>query len=141
MKVLKIAGIAVALIAGFYAPTLIKHFSSPPELTSLDEYCLLSTQTCVQDDVSMTLSVDTAQPLIPAKIEVNWTDNGADQLVLSLVGREMDMGKPTFILKRVSSGKFVGDITLPVCTHGSMTWLGELSDGTNTLNPAIKMQR
>ncbi|MFN1581390.1 hypothetical protein [Vibrio rotiferianus] len=141
MKVLQIAGIAVALVAGFYAPTLIKNFASAPEPKSLDEYCFLSTDPCIQNDVAMTLSVDTAQPLIPAKLEVEWQDSDADQLVLSLVGREMEMGEPKFMLKKVAPGKFVGDVILPVCTHDAMTWVGELSDGKDTIYPALKMQR
>ncbi|HGY9593942.1 TPA: hypothetical protein ACOJPH_001594 [Vibrio campbellii] len=141
MKVLQIGGIAVALVAGFCAPTLFKNFSSAPEPKSLDEYCFLSTEPCIQHDVAMTLSVDTAQPLIPAQLEVEWQDSEADQLVLSLVGREMEMGEPKFMLKKVAPGKFVGDVTLPVCTQDSMTWVGELSDGKDTIYPALKMQR
>lgn len=141
MKLLNITGLAVALVAGFYAPTLIKSLSAPSELKPLDEYCFLSTSTCIQQNVSMTLNVDSAQPLVPAQFTVEWQDTDAEQLVLSLAGREMEMGEPKFLLKKVSPGQYMGEVILPVCTQESMTWVGELTDGKNTIYPAIKMQR
>lgn len=141
MNLLKVTGVAIALIAGFYAPTLIKSLSTPSEPKPLDEYCVLSKQTCVQQGVSMRLSVDSAQPLVPAQITVDWPDTNAEQLVLSLTGQEMEMGQPKFLIKKVSSGKYMGEVVLPVCTQESMTWVGKLSDGQNTLYPAIKMHR
>jgi hypothetical protein len=141
MKLLNIIGLAVALAAGFYAPTLIKSLSTSSELKQLDEYCFLSTTACVQHDVSMILNVDNAQPLVPAQLTVEWSDSQAEQLVLSLSGREMEMGEPKFLLKKVSPGKYMGEVVLPVCTQESMTWVGELSDGQNTIYPAIKMHR
>ncbi|ELH3115101.1 MULTISPECIES: hypothetical protein [Vibrio] len=141
MKVLKIAAIAVALVAGFYAPTLLKSFSSSSIVKPLDEYCLLSTTACVQQGATMTLNVDNAQPLIPAKFDVEWNKSDAEQLVLSLSGREMEMGEPKFLLKKIAPGKYSGEVVLPVCTQESMTWVGELTDGQSTIYPAIKMQR
>lgn len=141
MNLLKVTGVSIALIAGFYAPTLIKSLSTPSEPKPLDEYCVLSKTACVQQDVSMRLSVDSAQPLVPAQITVDWPDTNAEQLVLSLTGQEMEMGQPKFLIKKVSSGKYMGEVVLPVCTQESMTWVGKLSDGQNTLYPAIKMHR
>lgn len=89
----------------------------------------------------MTLNIDSAQPLVPAQLTVEWQDTDADQLVLSLAGREMEMGEPKFLLKKVSKGQYTGEVVLPVCTQESMTWVGELTDGQNTIYPAIKMQR
>lgn len=141
MKLLNITGVAVALVAGFYAPTLLKSLSTSSELKPLDEYCFLSTATCVQQDVTMTLNVDNTQPLVPALLTVEWSDSEAEQLVLSLSGREMEMGEPKFLLNKVSPGKYMGEVVLPVCTQESMTWVGELTDGQDTIYPAIKMQR
>ncbi|NTJ39213.1 hypothetical protein HQK29_16385 [Vibrio vulnificus] len=45
------------------------------------------------------------------------------------------------ILKQTSPGLFRGEVILPVCTTDAMTWLGELTDGTTTVYPAIRMQR
>ncbi|WP_049886700.1 hypothetical protein, partial [Vibrio parahaemolyticus] len=95
----------------------------------------------VQQGVTMTLNVDNAQPLIPAKLDVEWNKSDAEQLVLSLSGREMEMGKPKFLLKKIALGKYSGEVVLPVCTQESMTWVGELTDGQSTIYPAIKMQR
>ncbi len=141
MKLLNITGLAVALVAGFYAPTLIKSLSAPSELKPLDEYCFLSTATCIQKNVSMTLNADSAQPLVPVQLSVGWPDTEAEQLVLSLAGREMEMGEPKFLLKKVSPGQYSGEVILPVCTQESMTWIGELTDGQDTIYPALKMQR
>ncbi|UYI49015.1 hypothetical protein OFO16_21750 [Vibrio natriegens] len=141
MKLLNITGVAVALVAGFYAPTLLKSLSTSSELKPLDEYCVLSTAACVQQDITMTLNVDNTQPLVPALLTVEWSDSEAEQLVLSLSGREMEMGEPKFLLDKVSPGKYMGEVVLPVCTQESMTWVGELTDGQDTIYPAIKMQR
>ncbi|ELN6884636.1 hypothetical protein J4H56_10145 [Vibrio alginolyticus] len=141
MKLLQIAAVSAALVAGFYAPTLIKSFSSPTQSKSIDEYCFLSTTSCVQENVTMTLNSETAQPLVPTTLNVEWHTSDAKQLILSLSGREMEMGEPKFLLKQIAPGQYQGDIILPVCTEDAMTWVGELSDGENTVYPAIKMQR
>nr|WP_319552922.1 hypothetical protein [uncultured Vibrio sp.] len=141
MKLLNITGVAVALVAGFYAPTLLKSLSASSELKPLEEYCFLSTTSCVQQDVSMILNVDNTQPLVPAQLTVEWPDSKTEQLVLSLSGLEMEMGEPKFLLNKVSPGKYTGELILPVCTQESMTWVGELTDGQDTIYPAIKMQR
>ncbi|UFN72011.1 hypothetical protein LN249_16350 [Vibrio alginolyticus] len=141
MKVLQIAAVSAALVAGFYAPTLLKSFSSSTPIKSIDEYCVFSTASCVQENVTMTLNADTAQPLVPTTLNVEWRTSDAEQLVLSLSGREMEMGEPKFLLKQVAPGRYQGDIILPVCTQDAMTWVGELSDGESTVYPAIKMQR
>jgi len=108
---------------------------------SIDEYCFLSTTSCVQENVTMTLNSETAQPLVPTTLNVEWHTSDAKQLILSLSGREMEMGEPKFLLKQIAPGQYQGDIILPVCTEDAMTWVGELSDGENTVYPAIKMQR
>lgn len=141
MKVLQVAAVSAALVAGFYAPTLLKSFSSSTPIKPIDEYCFLSTASCVQENVTMTLNADTAQPLVPTTLNVEWRTSDAEQLVLSLSGREMEMGEPKFLLKQVAPGRYQGDIILPVCTQDAMTWVGELSDGESTVYPAIKMQR
>ncbi|MCS0138364.1 hypothetical protein NDJ13_08090 [Vibrio alginolyticus] len=141
MKLLQIAAVSAALVAGFYAPTLIKSFSSFTQSKSIDEYCFLSTTSCVQENVTMTLNSETAQPLVPTTLNVEWHTSDAKQLILSLSGREMEMGEPKFLLKQIAPGQYQGDIILPVCTEDAMTWVGELSDGESTVYPAIKMQR
>lgn len=89
----------------------------------------------------MTLSSDTAQPLVASEIRVEWPSASAEQLTLTLSGLEMDMGMPKFVLTQTAPGHYRGDVILPVCTTEAMTWLGELTDGTTTVYPAIRMQR
>ncbi|MDF2153030.1 hypothetical protein [Vibrio sp. CAU 1672] len=141
MKVLPITALGIALLAGFYTPDIIQRVSSTSEAESLDDYCMLSTATCSQHGIAMTLSVDTAQPLVPARLEVQWSSPGAEHLVLSLQGLEMDMGEPRFILNHIDNHTYAGDVVLPVCTQNTMTWIGELSDGQLSVYPAIKMHR
>ncbi|MEZ9699857.1 hypothetical protein AB4455_04240 [Vibrio sp. 10N.261.46.E12] len=142
---LKVAALGLALVAGFYGPQTIKHFKSAMEHTStdvnLDDYCMLSTISCMQNAVEMTLDSETAQPLVPSKIKVVWEGAASNTLMLSLTGLEMEMGSARFQLKNIGDNTYEGDVILPVCTMDEMTWLGELTDGIETVNPAIRMAR
>ena len=60
---IKTLAIAVALLLGFYAPDVIKELSKTQVIRPLDEYCMLSKQTCVQDSVAITLDKDKLQPM------------------------------------------------------------------------------
>ena len=143
--VLKVAALGIALVAGFYGPQAIEQFKSVMESHSPDvdlkDYCMLSTISCEQNTVAMTLEHETAQPLVPTKIKVVWEDSASDTLLLSLTGLEMEMGSARFQLKHIGNNTYEGDVILPVCTMDKMTWLGELTDGVETVNPAIRMAR
>ncbi|WP_299692983.1 hypothetical protein [uncultured Vibrio sp.] len=151
-RAIKVAAVGIALVAGFYGPQVIQqfeptigHFKSAMEQNSadvnLDNYCMLSTTSCEQKTVMMTLERETVQPLIPTKIKVVWQGSKSDTLMLSLSGLEMDMGSARFQLKNIGNNTYEGDVILPVCTMDKMTWLGELTDGVETVNPAIRMAR
>ncbi|KYN91220.1 hypothetical protein ATY35_01145 [Vibrio cidicii] len=139
---LKFVALMLALAGGYFAQDVASYFSTEHRRSvDLADYCLLSTEPCQQQQASMTLSVDTLQPLAAATLTVDWPQSSAKQLVLSLTGVEMEMGNPKYILQQVSPGHYVGELVLPVCTSDSMTWAGELSDGQHTLYPAMRMQR
>ncbi|CAK2020550.1 conserved hypothetical protein [Vibrio crassostreae] len=142
---LKVAALGIALVAGFYGPQAIQHFKSAmvhaPADVHLDDYCMLSTESCEQNTVAMTLEHETAQPLVPTKIKVVWEGAASETLMLSLTGFEMEMGSARFQLKNIGNNTYEGDVILPVCTMDKMTWLGELTDGVETVNPAIRMAR
>ncbi|MDN2665997.1 hypothetical protein OW495_04665 [Vibrio sp. 14N.309.X.WAT.E.F5] len=142
---LKVAALGIALVAGFYGPQAIQQFKSAMEQASadvnLDDYCMLSTTSCEQNAVAMTLDSETAQPLVPSKIKVVWEGAASDTLMLSLIGLEMEMGSARFQLKSIGNNTYEGDVILPVCTLDKMTWIGELTDGVDTVNPAIRMAR
>ncbi|CAK2800548.1 hypothetical protein AB4077_15330 [Vibrio cyclitrophicus] len=142
---LKVAALGVALVAGFYGPQAIQQFKTTMEHTSadvnLDDYCMLSTASCKQQEISMSLDSETAQPLVPTKMKVVWEGAASETLMLSLTGLEMDMGSARFQLKNIGNNIYEGDVILPVCTMDKMTWLGELTDGVETVNPAIRMAR
>ncbi|CAK1694674.1 Signal peptide protein [Vibrio crassostreae] len=142
---LKVAALGIALVAGFYGPQAVEQFKTVVESHSpdvnLDDYCMLSTTSCEQDTVAMTLEHETAQPLVPTKIKVVWEGAASETLMLSLTGLEMEMGSARFQLKYIGNNTYEGDVILPVCTMDKMTWLGELTDGVETVNPAIRMAR
>ncbi|MFA0112312.1 hypothetical protein AB4407_01265 [Vibrio sp. 10N.261.46.E11] len=142
---LKVAALGIALVAGFYGPQAIQQFESAMGRASaevnLDDYCMLSTTSCEQNTVTMTLDRETAQPLASTKIKVVWEGAASDTLMLSLTGLEMEMGSARFQLKNIGNNTYEGDVILPVCTLDKMTWIGELTDGVDTVNPAIRMAR
>ena len=89
----------------------------------------------------MSLDRETAQPLLPTKIKVVWEGAASETLILSLTGLEMEMGSARFQLKSIGNNTYEGEVILPVCTLDKMTWVGELTDGVDTVNPAIRMAR
>ena len=141
----KIIAVVAALTAGFYGPQALNKFqdSLGSDMKNIDisDYCMLSTDSCEQESVSMSLDKNTAQPLIPSKIRVTWPNAKQDTLLLSLKGLEMEMGTALYQLKSIGGDEYEGEIILPVCTLEKMTWVGELTDGTTTIHPAIRMAR
>ncbi len=89
----------------------------------------------------MTLGQDILQPMIPTTMTVHWPDLETQTLTLELEGLEMDMGKIKYQLPRSANGEFTVSVLLPVCTQDAMTWTGQLSDGKNTVYPALRMKR
>ena len=140
MKVLQLTLVALVLIAGYFTPSVWERLTSKTDVLSLNDYCMLSTKPCVQQNVVMTSNVDFATPFKPLKIEIEWPNITRSQLVLTLRGYDMEMGKPQFTLHQTPQNTFIGEIVLPICTQDSMIWIGELSDGSTTLHPAITMK-
>ncbi|CAH0537744.1 hypothetical protein [Vibrio marisflavi] len=138
---IKISTIMLALLAGFF----FQHFFASTEHSrptlAKDKYCMLSTAPCTQHDVTMSLNSNTPHPLMPVLLTVEWPATTSSSLLLELTGLEMEMGKPVFQLKQLRPGVFQGEVIMPACTSSSMTWLGELSDGTQTVYPAIRTTR
>lgn len=141
----KVVAVITALTAGFYGPQALdkiqESLGSDMENIDLADYCMLSTDTCKQESISMSLDKNTAQPLIPSTIRVTWPNAKQDTLLLSLKGLEMEMGTALYQLQSVGGDEYEGEIILPVCTLEKMTWVGELTDGTTTIRPAIRMAR
>ncbi|EGR4342300.1 hypothetical protein DDN83_07725 [Vibrio cholerae] len=139
MNALKGIAILLALGAGFFASDLVAWFQSPQP--NLNDYCQLSQQSCDQAGVTMTLAQDKAHPLVANRLTVHWPNTDAQNLILTLEGLEMNMGSAKFSLSSNGDGLYSADIILPVCTSDAMTWIGELSDGKQTVYPAIRMER
>ncbi|MGF1777464.1 hypothetical protein [Vibrio nomapromontoriensis] len=131
--------IALALGAGFLLPNLLNKAKTMH--VDLSEYCMLSTKLCEQDGVKIQLNKDRAHPLLPVEIQVFWPDAEAEQLLVSLQGKEMDMGVVKYQLEMNKPNVYQGEIVLPVCTEDSMTWYGTIAEGENSVQAAIRMTR
>ena len=105
----------------------------------LSKYCQLSQHSCEQQGITMQLEQDIVSALTSTPMTVYWPNSQQDQLVLTLEGLEMEMGQPKFVLKRTQADQFIGELFLPACSMGSMTWVGKLTDGQKTVFPAIRM--
>lgn len=136
-NLVKLSFVAIALLAGFYLPDLLNN----DKQINIDDYCLLSQTPCIQENVVMQLSEDFAHPLKTIKLNADWSSDEPQQLLLTLDGLEMSMGTTKHILHKQPDGSYQGDITLPICTEDSMTWLGSLSDGKHTVLAAIRSKK
>jgi hypothetical protein len=141
MKIIKVLLVCAAIVLGFIAPDLIKSLTHDSEIVDINDYCVLSTAECQQNGVTMTLEHDTAKPLVPSEIVVSWPNSTNDSLILALQGLEMDMGVAKYQLNKQENGTYIGSIMLPVCVQDKMTWIGTLSDGSDEVYPAIRMER
>lgn len=139
-SIAKLLLIILAVAGGFFAGDLVKLFQNQTPV-SLDDYCLVSTEPCTQQSVTVKANKATSQPLVPTLVEVDWPDARSDKLVVSMQGYEMDMGNVLFTLERTATGQFSGQIILPVCTTDAMTWYGTISDGDSSINTSIRMER
>lgn len=139
LNALKGIAILLALAAGFFSTDLLNGWQkTPPEL---NDYCLLSQRACEQAGVTMTLAHNKVQPLAANQLTVYWPNTQAQNLILTLEGLEMNMGTAKFSLSSQGDGMYSAEIILPTCSSTTMTWIGELSDGQQTVYPAIKVEK
>ncbi|MFA0413053.1 hypothetical protein AB4520_04490 [Vibrio renipiscarius] len=137
---IKLILLVIVALAGFFAKDIAGWFYSS-ETANLSDYCQLSTKECQQGNIIVAMESDTAQPLAPVKVVATWPDNQTDSLRLSLHGYEMDMGMALFELKASGEHTFEAEVLLPACRSKNMTWIGQLSDGQQSMNVAIRMIR
>ncbi|MCG9647762.1 hypothetical protein L1D24_04170 [Vibrio brasiliensis] len=137
----KLLLVLAAIGSGFFASDLINLYQATQQQVSLDQYCLLTTQSCQQGDVIIQVDKDTSQPLVPTQIEVSWPQSDSDHLLMTLQGYEMDMGTVVFKLDKNPQGNFSGQVILPVCTTDAMTWYGSVSDNSESIKTSIRMER
>jgi hypothetical protein len=137
---LQIAGILV-VVAGLgtalYLPKLLQ--DAPPLSRSLPTApgCDLNNSSCLAQDnsQSISLSIDTdsihsakALPFI-----VTLADIKAEQVMVDLQGKEMFMGLNQVMMKPVpgTDNQWQADVTLAVCTTGTMTWVATIKTEAN----------
>jgi len=140
-SVAKLLLIVIALSGGFFASDILHWLNAQNAKVSLDEYCLITTQSCTQNNKTVQADKDTSQPLVPTVVEVDWPESSSEQLLISLQGYEMEMGQVVFKLDKNANGTFSGQVILPVCTTEAMTWYGTITDGAETLKTSIRMER
>ncbi len=126
------------VMAGFFANDLLVLIGGSPDTQVAHQYCYLSSQACQQDGVDLQLAEDRTHPMQANHLTVIWPDQNKEMLMLTLRGLEMDMGIVKIPLKLAKNGTYQADLILPVCTQSQMTWIGELTDGSLTVFPAIR---
>ncbi|RJX69754.1 hypothetical protein DZ860_14850 [Vibrio sinensis] len=131
----------LAVLLGFFASDIYRWLTAPPQTIVLDDYCQVSKQGCKSGEVIVKLSGEHAQPLVPTTLNVEWPNANSETLILTLQGYEMDMGTVKFKIDKLNDNQYQTDIILPVCRMETMTWVGELTDGTTTINTLIRMAR
>ncbi|USD67635.1 hypothetical protein [Vibrio sp. SCSIO 43136] len=137
-KIVKVSTILIAAIGiGFFAPDIQKLMDTLAPSIDLEQYCTVGTRACETENDRVWLEHDTAAPLKPTKIFVTSNALTQDNVILNLVGAEMDMGTVKVALEKIDSGVYQGVLLLPVCTTDSMNWVTEVGD----LKIAIRMER
>ncbi|MFM2587893.1 hypothetical protein [Vibrio sp. TBV020] len=140
-SIVKLLLVVLAVGGGFFANDIVHWFKASNSPISLDDYCMLTTQPCIEDSISISADKETSQPLVPTQVEVKWQNSSADNLIISLQGYEMDMGTVVFKLNSTGGNAYTGQVILPVCTTDAMTWYGTVSDGTTSIKTSIRMER
>lgn len=140
-SLLKLLLVVLTLGAGFFAGDVYQWFKARSQVKPLSEYCLLTTQACESNNVRIKVDRDISQPLVPTEITVNWPDTQQESLLLTMEGHEMEMGTVVFKLNKNSTGQFTGQVILPVCTTDAMTWVGEITDGQQSVSTSIRMEQ
>ncbi len=136
---IKILSLLALFFIGFFfseLTTLVKSHITPT--ITVEESCQLSSHACVKNGVTIKLERDTLTPLESSSISVNWPNSMAENIVVSLEGLDMSMGKPLFQLHKTTSETYEGKILLPICTQNTMTWIGTISDGSNSIPISLK---
>ncbi|MDA0149058.1 hypothetical protein [Vibrio sp. LaRot3] len=128
---------ALALMLGFYANDI--YVAMKPSSGSEVQYCPLTSQACVQDDITITSNRDIVQPLVPFTISAQWPNSQATTLNLTLDGVEMDMGTVKYQLKPTADHHYQAEILLPACTTTAMTWQGYVTDGQGYVYISLRM--
>ncbi|UAB72780.1 hypothetical protein INR79_26385 [Vibrio sp. SCSIO 43132] len=138
-RLIPVSLIFLAMLAGYFAPTILAQFLPDDQEVDLAEYCMLSTEPCKTDGATIVLEHDSTKPLEPTRIFVVWPESTAQSLTLEMEGLEMDMGVVKFRLENQGNGNYEGELMLPVCTLDAMTWLGKLSNGDENVKTAVRM--
>jgi hypothetical protein len=137
---IKILTVITLFIIGFFfseLTTLIKSHLTPP--VTVEESCQLSSNICAKSGVQIRLERDVLTPLEPSAITVNWPNSTTENIIVSLEGLDMSMGKPLFQLHRTTNQTYEGEILLPICTQNTMTWVGSISNGSNSVPISLKV--
>ncbi|RSD32462.1 hypothetical protein [Vibrio pectenicida] len=140
-SILKLVVVACVMSAGFFASDIYQWFKMRAQVKPLSEYCLLTTQACELGKIGIKVDRDISQPLVPTKITVDWPNAKQQSLFMTLQGYEMEMGTLMFKLNKSGASQYSGLITLPVCTTNTMTWVGQITDGQQSVSASIRMEQ
>ena len=140
-SILKLFLVVCTLGVGFFASDLYRWVSTRSQVKPLSEYCPLTTQACELGNIRVEADRDISQPLVPTKLIIDWPSTEVQSLLVVLQGYEMEMGTLMFKLNKSGAHQYSGSVTLPVCTSSTMTWVGEITDGQQSISTSIRMEQ
>lgn len=127
----QISIICLAIIALAAVVLIPKYFQTTPatSMLSTDAECDLHATKCSAQHAQQAINLDIkAEQISSAKsmlFEVELENLEANQIMLDIKGKQMYMGVNQVHLNRVAgeNNRWQGEVTLPVCATGSMTWV------------------
>ena len=79
-------------------------------------------------------------PALPLEVVVDIEGASADQVAVDFAGVSMAMGYNRPVLASAGPGRFAGQVTLPVCVTGRMTWQATVLVETGRTRVAVPFQ-
>lgn len=125
-----VTAVFVKLWPGFVPPVTV---TAP-----LDAACDLQTGPCDSSipgggRVRLSIAPHPIPLLRPMKLTVSVEDMDARKVELDFVGVDMNMGYNRYTLNAQDNGRYSGEVTLPVCITGSMSWQVSVIVTTNKI--------
>jgi len=132
LQILIIVLIVLGLGTALYLPKLLQ--DSPPHTHVLQAApeCDLHKESCLaksgDQQVGLAIITDKISSAKPLLFEVEIDNINANQVMVDLQGKTMHMGINQTMLSKVpgSANRWQGEVTLPICTTGKMTWVSAI---------------
>lgn len=132
LQILIIFVIIIGLGSVIYLPKLLQE--TPPHTRQLQTVpeCNLHHEQCKavsnEQQIELSIVAEEISSSKPLQFEVTLDNIDAQQVMVDLQGKSMYMGINQTLLTKVSDtqNRWQGNITLPICTTGKMTWVSSI---------------